>query len=53
MSNIEETAGTAMPTAKGLLHRAIIQSGANLRSTEIEDANKSTETFLAKLKPRK
>jgi para-nitrobenzyl esterase len=39
----------AMPAAKGLFHRAIIQSGANLRSTEIEDANKSTETFLAKL----
>jgi para-nitrobenzyl esterase len=39
----------AMPAAKGLFHRAIIQSGANLRSTEIEDANRSTETFLAKL----
>jgi para-nitrobenzyl esterase len=42
----------AMPAAKGLFHRAIIQSGANLRSTEIEDANKSTETFLAKLNLR-
>jgi para-nitrobenzyl esterase len=39
----------AMPAAKGLFHRAIIQSGANLRSTPVEDANKSTETFLAKL----
>ena len=39
----------AMPAAKGLFHRAIIQSGANLRSTTIEDANQSTETFLAKL----
>jgi para-nitrobenzyl esterase len=42
----------AMPAAKGLFHRAIIQSGANLRSTTIEDANKSTETFLAKLNLR-
>lgn len=39
----------AMPAAKGLFHRAIIQSGATLRGTEIEDANQSTETFLAKL----
>jgi para-nitrobenzyl esterase len=39
----------ATPAAKGLFHRAIIQSGATLRGTEIEDANQSTETFLAKL----
>ena len=39
----------AMPAAKGLFQRAIIQSGANLRSTTLEDASKSTETFLAKL----
>jgi para-nitrobenzyl esterase len=39
----------AMPPAKGLFHRAIIQSGANLRSTPVEDANKSTEMYLAKL----
>jgi para-nitrobenzyl esterase len=39
----------AMPAAKGLFHRAIIQSDATIRSTTLEDANQSTETFLAKL----
>jgi para-nitrobenzyl esterase len=43
----------AMPAAKGLFHRAVIESGASLRGIPREAANKSTEAFLAKvgLKP--
>jgi para-nitrobenzyl esterase len=39
----------AMPTAKGLFHRAIIESGAVLRLTTREDANHATELLLAEL----
>ncbi|MEO5925328.1 MAG: carboxylesterase family protein [Bryobacteraceae bacterium] len=39
----------AMPGAKGLFHRAIIQSGSNLAGVAKADAVKSTETFMAKL----
>lgn len=43
----------AMPAAKGLFHRAVIESGASLRGITREAANKNTEAFLAKvgLKP--
>lgn len=43
----------AMPAAKGLFHRAVIESGASLRGIPRDAANKSTEAFLAKvgLKP--
>jgi para-nitrobenzyl esterase len=39
----------AMPSAKGLFHRAIVESGASPRGVPHDDANKSTESFLAKL----
>jgi len=39
----------AMPAAKGLFHRAIVQSGAAVKGVSRDAANKSTETFLAKL----
>jgi para-nitrobenzyl esterase len=39
----------AMPGAKGLFHRAIIQSGSNLRAVAVEDAVKSAQTLMAKL----
>ncbi|PWU04129.1 MAG: carboxylesterase/lipase family protein [Terriglobia bacterium] len=39
----------AMPAAKGLFHRAIVQSGANLRGVARADATKSAETLMAKL----
>jgi para-nitrobenzyl esterase len=39
----------AMPGAKGLFHRAIIQSGSNPRGVSIEDAAKSAQTLMAKL----
>src|SRR5215468_1071880 len=39
----------AMPAAKGLFHRAIIQSGAALRGTPKETATKNTEAFMAKV----
>lgn len=39
----------AMPSAKGLFHRAIIESGAVLRLTTREDAVKRTELLLAEL----
>jgi para-nitrobenzyl esterase len=39
----------AMPGAKGLFHKAIIQSGSNLVGVAKADAVKSTETFMAKL----
>lgn len=43
----------AMPAAKGLFHRAVIESGVSLRGIPRDAANKSTEAFLAKvgLKP--
>jgi para-nitrobenzyl esterase len=40
----------AMPGAKGLFHRAIIQSGSNLKAVSVEDAVKSAQTLMAKLK---
>jgi len=39
----------AMPAAKGLFHRAIVESGAMPRGVPVDDANKSTEAFLAKV----
>lgn len=39
----------AMPTAKGLFHRAIIQSGAGLRGGARDTANKTAETILKEL----
>jgi para-nitrobenzyl esterase len=39
----------AMPAAKGLFHRAIIQSGAALRGTARDAATKSAEAFIAKV----
>ena len=38
-----------MPKAKGLFHRAVIESGASLKGIPIEAANKSTEAYMAKL----
>jgi para-nitrobenzyl esterase len=39
----------AMPPAKGLFHRAIVQSGANLRGVSPADAAKTAQTLMAKL----
>ncbi len=39
----------AMPGAKGLFHRAIIQSGANLQGVSAADAAKTAQTLMAKL----
>jgi len=39
----------AMPGAKGLFHRAIIQSGSNLRGVSADDATKSARALMAKL----
>jgi para-nitrobenzyl esterase len=39
----------AMPGAKGLFHRAIIQSGSNLKGVSKEDALKSAQALMAKL----
>lgn len=39
----------AMPAAKGLFHRAIVQSGANLRGVPAADATKSAQMLMAKL----
>ncbi len=39
----------AMPSAKGLFHRAAIQSGAAIRSGTREDAARSAERLLAQL----
>jgi para-nitrobenzyl esterase len=39
----------AMPGAKGLFHRAIIESGAVLRLTTHEDATKYTDLLIAEL----
>jgi para-nitrobenzyl esterase len=38
-----------MPPAKGLFHRAIIQSGAALRGTPKDTATKNAEAFMAKV----
>jgi len=43
----------AMPPAKGLFHRAIIESGSALKGISREDANKTTERVLAKLNIQK
>ncbi|MDB5424903.1 MAG: hypothetical protein JWQ29_2319 [Phenylobacterium sp.] len=40
----------AMPEARGLFHRAIVMSGAGLKSTTPEDAKTRTDALLAKLK---
>ena len=39
----------AMPAAKGLFHRAIIQSGAALRGTPKDVATKNAQAFMAKV----
>jgi len=39
----------AMPGAKGLFHRAIVQSGSNLRGISASDATKSALALMAKL----
>ena len=39
----------AMPSAKGLFHRAIAQSGSAFRGQAASDASESAERFLAKL----
>src|SRR5499427_866549 len=39
----------AMPSAKGLFHRAIIQSGANLQGVSAADAAKSAQMLMTKL----
>jgi para-nitrobenzyl esterase len=39
----------AMPPAKGLFHKAIIESGSLLTGIHRDDANKTTERLLAKL----
>jgi para-nitrobenzyl esterase len=39
----------AMPSARGLFHRAIAQSGAQLRGATRENATRAAEQFLAKL----
>ena len=39
----------AMPSAKGLFHRAIIQSGANLQGVSAADATKTAQTLMSKL----
>ena len=38
-----------MPAAKGLFHRAAIQSGANLRATAREAADKTARAFMAEM----
>jgi len=39
----------AMPAAKGLFHKAIVESGSTLKQGTKEEAEKSTEIFMAKL----
>jgi para-nitrobenzyl esterase len=39
----------AMPSAKGLMHRAIAMSGAQVRGATRENASRATEQFLGKL----
>ena len=43
------TTAMAMPSAKGLFHRAIAMSGSALRGATRENATKASEQFLAKL----
>jgi para-nitrobenzyl esterase len=40
----------AMPSARGLFHRAIAQSGSTLRGATRENATAATEKFLAKVR---
>jgi para-nitrobenzyl esterase len=42
----------AMPGAKGLFHRAIIESGADVKGVPVDVANKSAEMFLSRLNLR-
>jgi para-nitrobenzyl esterase len=42
----------AMPGAKGLFHRAIIESGADVKGVPVNVANKSAEMFLSRLNLR-
>ncbi len=39
----------AMPAAKGLFHRAIVESGADVRGVTLEAAKRSAEMFLTRL----
>ncbi len=39
----------AMPPAKGLFHKAIVESGSQLRASSAEEADASARQFLAKL----
>ncbi len=39
----------AMPAAKGLFHRAIVESGASVRGVPVETAERSAEMYLARL----
>jgi para-nitrobenzyl esterase len=39
----------ALPSAQGLFHRCIAQSGSVIRGISADDANEGTERFLAKL----
>jgi para-nitrobenzyl esterase len=39
----------AMPAAKGLFHKAIVESGSTLKQGTKDDAQKSAEMFLSKL----
>jgi para-nitrobenzyl esterase len=39
----------AMPPAHGLFHKAIIQSGADVKGVTVETANRSAEMFLSRL----
>jgi para-nitrobenzyl esterase len=39
----------AMPSAKGLFHRGIVQSGANVRGISRADATKTAQTVMSKL----
>ena len=39
----------AMPSAKGLFHRAIVESGADVKGVPVDVANKSAEMFLSRL----
>jgi para-nitrobenzyl esterase len=39
----------AMPAAKGLFHRAIVESGASVRGVPVDTAERSAQMFLARL----
>ena len=39
----------AMPSARGLFHRSIAQSGSAIRGQSADDATEGAERFLAKL----